>query len=192
MEESQQKERFWRCRLSNPKAVHLIAIVNPNGIRAPNALDPDSDWIGLVGLIGPREPEVEPQESASTSPWASSTALQQSLGTTSATPGMAVPNLSFHIVGAFTRLDWRRRGVGKALFHSALNAAEIEARRLGASTVRCTVFVESDNLPGRLLYEKAGFGVVGEELYTPRPTENGPRPERKALRMECLRVVTGA
>lgn len=57
--------------------------------------------------------------------------------------------------------DWRGRGVG----HRLLDAAEVEAQRLGAASLALNVF--GDNRIARRLYESSGYEVTSLQMRKP-------------------------
>jgi len=75
------------------------------------------------------------------------------------------------------------------LLEHLMSAAETDCKQRGSRAVRYTLHVEEDNVAARGLYEKSGFVTIEKEMYTPRPTEAGPRPERLALLMECRKIL---
>lgn len=194
MEESQQGREFWRKRLSNPKAVHFVAISASPLSMQQEPLDAalDADWMGMTAIIGPNETD-HAAASASTSPWErvskddGNVETAQSLIPTGSDD--AGRSLIYHFGATYTMPDSRRRGVGAAMFYTALRAAEDGCKDRELKEMICTIHVSEDNMSARKLYEKAGFVKIAEENYTPRPIESGPREEKAVLVMESRKTL---
>lgn len=164
-------------RLNNPKAVNLLAVKDNRDILSTTGIEENidallaTDWVGTIVLIGPDESGSTPTVSARADPFERITASAPQRSLSQKADMSAAPNptcLHYHLNGVFVCDSARNGGLGKALIEAALQKAEAQARRLQCA-FRCTILVDSRNEAALRLYEKAGFGVVGEETYVQQP-----------------------
>lgn len=176
---------FWRARLHNPQVTHCVAI-SALDEETKHGHPPDvliSKWLGLVAMIGPQEEAVGNNISAKTSP------LTQTPTDGHTQRSNTSRVLPYHFGFTFTAPCSRRCGISAALVDAALEIAEAECRKRNGKELKHTVHVDSANAGARRLYERAGFKVVGEETYTPRPRESGVQAERVAALMEYRTTI---
>lgn len=187
-EENGQPVEYWRSRLANPLAVNLVALPARRGENWSEIELLETEWSGMIVLLGPLAEDT----SASDSPWSKvpSVAFNQSSMEASATTGRPDPEtVVYHISGAYTTAPHRRKGVGKALLKTSLLKAENDCRRRNGRYAKLGVHVDTCNAAATQWYEKHGFKIISEETYPPRPSEVGPRLERKAFLMQAVLTV---
>ncbi|KAG8626141.1 hypothetical protein KVT40_006542 [Elsinoe batatas] len=183
-EENNQPRDYWRKRLANPSAVNLVAVM-PSGDIAATWKSGDK-WCGMIVLLGPMAEHAK-ETHASQSPWSKvpSVAFNQSSNQTTTAQGAPAPqNLTYHISGAYTAAQYRGQGCGKALMRASVEQAKTDCTRRGGQSFTIGVHVDTFNNAARVLYKKFGFTVVSEEIYPPRPTEQGERKDRRAYLMQ--------
>lgn len=171
-------------RLSNPKAIHFLAL--SRSTSEENSLNDDdeidhmlmSDWVGTIVLLGP---EVDTELSVS-SAQLSAHLDPFPIMTANSSRGPVLDDsnlpssLHFHLNATYVDPSTRGGGLGKALIDAALQKAEAEAAEINAS-LRVTLSVYFHNVAARKLYERAGFQVVKE-------AESRSRPDNRAIHME--------
>ncbi|KAF2156016.1 hypothetical protein K461DRAFT_275088 [Myriangium duriaei CBS 260.36] len=173
---------FWIKRLSNPTARHLVAIPTcSQGAGTANEAF-ESEWCGMVVMLGPRSSDEKRHISANQSPWTNPNSAAPYQETNSKS------DMRYHISGMFTTIGHRRQGIGKALLYRALEIASEDSHK-GGINFCISVYADTVNSGAVCLYQAAGFTIVAEETYQPAPTAQGSRPERKAYRMELYRSL---
>ena len=169
-------------RLSNPKAMHLVAIKgnraadNSAGHRDEVGKILTSEWVGLNVLLGPEEGTELSVPSANIDPF------KQMTATASQTSPIHRPGelgeLHFHINGMYVDPSARGAGLGMRLMDATLDRAKVEAAAAKV-TLRVSLSVYSDNVAAKKLYEKSGFKILKEE-------KSRSRPEFVAIHMELV------
>ncbi|KAK4560344.1 hypothetical protein LTR86_005540 [Recurvomyces mirabilis] len=187
-------------RLSSSKATHFVALdsTSPHGdtSHTPKRLDVlEAPWVGTIVLLGPLTDAGSTRITATKDPFARVAASDHVTGIETSTfqPANdgAVKNeiLHYHLNG----IAARGRGLGLALIQAALIEAAHWAKASDSKGFKATILVDDYNTAARQLYEKAGFVVVGREVYEQQPRalveDEKARTERVALLMEHLRVI---
>ncbi|KAK3672524.1 hypothetical protein LTR78_007574 [Recurvomyces mirabilis] len=202
--ESQQGVEKTIERLSSLKATTFVAVNSPNPhgdtSHIPKRLNVlEAPWVGTIVLLGPLTDASSSRITATKDPFARVAASDHVASIETSTIEAEEDNdrtletLHFHLNGMFVDTQARSRGLGLALIQAALT----EARHLGeasdSKSFKATILVDDYNTAARKLYEKAGFVVVGREVYEqqPRALVEGERArtERAALLMEHVRII---
>lgn len=168
-------------RLTNPKAVHFVALKKTASADGPTdaGIDIDtilaSEWVGLNVLLGPEEGSELSVPSANMDPFPRMTAT--------ATPQPELVHrpvehgeLHFHINGMYVGPSGRGAGLGRRLMEAALDHARVEAAA-AKLRLRVSLSVYSHNVAATKLYQASGFTVLKEE-------KSRSRPEYVAIHME--------
>jgi ribosomal protein S18 acetylase RimI-like enzyme len=172
---------FWVNRLSNPQALHFVALKQDEPAEISNDDFLHKEWLGWVVRLGPQSGLA--LSSLHSSPWKTLEQKSEDLQTQSDTP----TSCHFLINGMFVTPEARGVGLGRVLIEAAIASAEDLARGRGASTMTFSLVVDGDNDSALALYLKCGFEVVKEEMF--RPVIGRHRP---ALTMELVRPVVAS
>lgn len=153
-------------RLSNPKAIHFVAVKDRSVLDAP-ANDSgdiqailDAEWLGFIVLLGPQDDDDHQDRYPKRDPFQRMTAAAREDAFLSSDKEVKAPSvLHFHLNGMFVDPVARGSGLGIALIQAAIEKAKAEAASLNVG-MRATICVYDHNVVARTLYEKAGFIVV--------------------------------
>lgn len=153
-------------RLSNPKAIHFVA-VKDSEFRDASANESediqtvlDGEWLGFIVLLGPQDDDDPANRYPKRDPFQRMTAAAREDAFLSAEAQFDASSvLHFHLNGMFIDPAARGSGLGLALINAALEQAKAEAAKFNAG-MRTTICVYDHNVAARKLYEKAGFKII--------------------------------
>jgi ribosomal protein S18 acetylase RimI-like enzyme len=173
---------FWINRLSNPQALHFVALRQDVPVETSDEDFLEKEWLGWIVRLGPQSGLAS--SSLNISPWKVLGQESDRLQTQNDT----LPVCHFLINGMFVTPEARGLGLGRALIEVALKSAEEATSSQGSPMMTCSLVVDKDNPSAVALYLKSGFKTVKEEMF--RPDIGRHRP---ALTMDLARpVATGA
>ena len=203
--ESQQGIEKMVERMSNPKATHFVAvsIANPEhdtGSTSEKVVAIDTPWVGTIVLLGPLTEESSTRITAKKDPWTKVAASDHVAGIEASTIQVGeggqktFDSMHFHLNGMFVDTQARGQGLGLALIQAALAEATQLSQAGDCESLKATILVDAYNTAARRLYQKAGFGIVGEEVYQQQPRAlvvgEEARMKRVALLMEHVRILS--
>jgi len=172
-EEVKFSNDIWEKRMTNPLAVHLVAVRwRP---KAESDIPPEDisvllsgDWLGLLVLIGPKDGTVSFH--ASRSPGES---LSSKSTLSSAIDGEHTSTTVCELNGVFVVPEARGLGLGRKLVDAATQFGIFSAKSQGFKTIRMQVRVDTNNRPARMLYRSGGYVDGKVETYTSKGKEHG-------------------
>jgi len=171
-EEVKFSNEIWEKRMTNPLAVHFIAVqrypkTESDGLPEEASALLSGDWLGLIVLVGPKEDGTVGLH-ASRSPWenpsSKSTMSEERDRKKASTP-------AYQLNGVFVVPDARGLGLGKKLVEAATQLGISSAKNQGFHAIRIQVRAEANNRPARMLYRSGGYTDCGVETYTTKEKE---------------------
>jgi large subunit ribosomal protein L10Ae len=190
-EEVKFSNEVWEKRMTNPLAVHLIAVGGSSKTESDIPIEEMSallsgEWLGVLVLIGPKEDEtvnLRPSRSPGETPSSMAT-----LSTTTDREHASVP--VYELNGVFVVTEARGLGLGKKLVDTVTELGISSAKSLGFREVRLRVRVDTGNRPARMLYRSGGYVECKVETSVSKGKEKDdvkiPSTMRTCIVMERL------
>jgi len=194
-EEVKFSNEVWEKRMTNPLALHLIAVERFSKTESDLPAEEISallsgDWLGVLVLIGPKEdgtvslhPSRSPGVSSSSKPSLSSPIDRENAS-------MPVYELN----AVFVVPEVRGLGLGKKLVDTITQLGISSAKSQGFRAIRLQVRVDADNQPARMLYRSGGYVECKVETLASKEKEKDgvkiPSTMKTCIVMERLEELS--
>jgi len=191
-EELKFSDEVWEKRMTNPLAVHFIAVERCSETEYDKPAEDMSallsgNWLGVLVLIGPMED--------GTVSFHASRSSAESLSSNRPTLSNAIdrehaPIPVYELNGVFVVPEARGLGLGRKLVDAVTQFGISSAKSQGFRTIRMQVRVNTDNRPARMLYRSGGYVEGKVETSVSKENEKDgvkiPSKMRTCIVMERL------
>ena len=159
--ELQQKISFWESRLLNPLARLLIGVPTPLDGADPRGAILNSDWAGILTLLGPIAVDPDTRDEAKS--WMKFRSVKQPAISSDLRGGAT--DLEYHLVAMWVAPEMRRKGVRSLLIERALDSVKEDLESLPAKKAIVTIGTSDAATAAQAVYSSSGFRQVAVDLY---------------------------